>query len=527
MMKAGIKSRMYFMMMKRMLRRCSLPVMLASVMAASGMAQTIAPVPPPAPATPAPATPAPATPAPATPAPATPAPVTPAPVTPAPVTPAPAPVQMTPGPAPLTSLPVPAIPPAVPAMLPPPAAPATRLDRLSPLGTKPDWLKLQAFHQTLTRSEFEAAIRDVYSVGSPFPPPWKLESDGVLIKTGDPVKPEARVAFANRSEAPLPGTRTWRSAAEMPPLKGRPLLSDIHIAIDPGHIGGGYAKMEERMLSFAPGESIQEGDLTLTTAQVLAERLKALGAYVSLVRDRAEPVTPQRPADFMVPARQLLVEAGFPQPTENYNGVTGDAKILTVQWQSEKLFYRVSEIHARGKKVNDTIKPDVVLCLHFNAEAWGDAIAPQFSPMNHMHVLVNGCYSPVELEQQDVRFEMLRRLFSRIHMEELPLAEAVANGMRASTGLPAYVYTTPNARHVGMNSYVYARNLLANRIYDCPVVYLEPYVMNNEETYRRLLRGHFLGRTLIAGRLQSSAIEDYVQGVVKGIVAYYQKNRPL
>ena len=354
-----------------------------------------------------------------------------------------------------------------------------------------------------------------------------MEADGVVIKTGDTVKPEVRIPFATRPESPLPGTRTWRTAAEMPPLKGRPLLSDIHIAIDPGHIGGGYGQMEERHLSFAPGESIQEGDLTLTTAQVLAERLKALGAYVSLVRDRAEPVTQERPADLLVPARQILVDSGFPQPKENYSGVTGDSKILTVQWQSEKLFYRVSEIHARGRKVNTTIKPDVVLCLHFNAESWGDATAPKFSPMNHMHVLVNGCYSPVELEQQDVRYEMFHRLFSRTHQEELPLAEAVANGMRQTTGLPAYVYTTPNARHVGTNSYVFARNLLANRIYDCPVVYLEPYVMNNEETYRRLLRGHFLGRTLISGRLQSSAIEDYVQGVVKGIVTYYQKHRPL
>jgi len=482
------------MMMKRMPRRRLLPVMLASMMVTPGMAQTIAPVRTSA-----------------------------APITPGQAIPGPIPATPSSPPASVPPAPAPSPPPAPPATPPP----ATRLERLSALGTKPDWLKLQSFHQTLTRNEFETALREVYSDGSSLPPPWKVEADGVVIKTGDPVKPEARIAFATRPESPLPGTRTWRTAAEMPPLKGRPLLSDIHIAIDPGHIGGGYAKMEERMLSFAPGESIQEGDLTLTTAQVLAERLKALGAYVSLVRDRAEPVTHERPADLLVPARQILVDSGFPQPQENYSGVTGDSKILTVQWQSEKLFYRVSEIHARGQKVNTTIKPDVVLCLHFNAESWGDATAPQFSPMNHMHVLVNGCYSPVELEQQDVRYEMFHRLFSRTHQEELPLAEAVANGMRQTTGLPAYVYTTPNARHVGTNSYVFARNLLANRIYDCPVVYLEPYVMNNEETYRRLLRGHFLGRTLIAGRLQSSAIEDYVQGVVKGIVTYYQKKRPL
>jgi len=424
-----------------------------------------------------------------------------------------------------TIAPAPAPPASAPLSLAPPPPPP-QLNQLSALGTTPEWLKLQSFHQTMTRAEFEAAVNDIYSDASPLPPPWKLESDGVVVQTGDPAKPEARIAFTQKAQPPLPGTRTWRKASELPPLKGRPILSDVHFAIDPGHIGGAYSPLEERYLSFASGEAIQEGHLTLITAQVLAERLKALGAYVSLVRESLEPVTNMRSIDLIAPARQLLQEAGFPQPQESYSGLTGEAKIITVQWQSEKLFYRVSEIHARAKKVNVTIKPDVVLCLHYNAEAWGDATSPQFSPANHLHVLVNGCYAPVELQQQDVRFEMLHRLFSRIHEEELPLAEAVAGGMSSATALPAYLYTTPNARRVGASPYVYARNLLANRLYQCPVVYLEPYVMNHEETYRRLLNGHFLGRTLIAGRLQSSAIEDYVRGVVNGVVAYYQKHRP-
>jgi len=425
-----------------------------------------------------------------------------------------------------TIAPAPAPPASAPLSLAPPPPPP-QLNQLSALGTTPEWLKLQSFHQTMTRAEFEAAVNDIYSDASPLPPPWKLESDGIVVQTGDPAKPEARIAFSQKAQPPLPGTRTWRKASELPPLKGRPILSDVHFAIDPGHIGGAYSPLEERYLSFASGEAIQEGHLTLITAKVLAERLKALGAYVSLVRESLEPVTNMRSIDLIAPARQLLQEAGFPQPQESYSGLTGEAKIITVQWQSEKLFYRVSEIHARAKKVNVTIKPDVVLCLHYNAEAWGDATSPQFSPANHLHVLVNGCYAPVELQQQDVRFEMLHRLFSRIHEEELPLAEAVAGGMSSATALPAYLYTTPNARRVGASPYVYARNLLANRLYQCPVVYLEPYVMNHEETYRRLLNGHFLGRTLIAGRLQSSAIEDYVRGVVNGVVAYYQKHRPL
>lgn len=470
-------------MMKRMLRGTLSATVSACWMLMPAMAQTIVPVPPP------PTVPSTAT-------------------TPAPVPPA--------APPSLTVAPVPATAP----------VPTSRLDQPSPLGVKPDWAALRGFDQTLSRAEFEAAVKNVYLDTSPFLPPWRTDVDGVSVQTGDPAKPEVRIAFTSRPRAETSVDRTWRRAADLPPLKGRPPLSDLHFAIDAGHIGGAYAVMEERFLSFAPGESIQEGNLTLLTAQVLAERLKALGAYVSLVRERQEPVTPSRPANFLDPARQILTESGFPHAQESYAGLTGDAKIITVQWQSEKLFYRVAEIHARAKKINQTLKPDVVLCLHYNAEAWGDPATPRFSPANHMHVLVNGCYSPNELQHSDVRFEMLYRLFSRMHEEELPLAESVAAGLHVTTGLPAYVYTTPNARHVGSSAFVYARNLLANRTYQCPVIYLEPFVMNHEETYRRLLHGHFVGRTLIAGKLQTSAIEDYVRGVVNGVLAYYQKNRP-
>lgn len=403
--------------------------------------------------------------------------------------------------------------------------PILHFAKLSPLGDSPDWSKLQVFAKTMTRAELEAALKEIYTDNSTLPAAWRIEGNALLIQTGDPASPEVRIDLETISKPPAESTRHWHRVNELQPIKDRPVLSDLHIALDPGHIGGNYGRIEERFLSFQPNEYIQEGDLSLVTAQVLAERLKALGAYVTLVRENHEPVTKERPPALRDAALKLLKEAGFPTPVEGYDGLTGDAKLLTVQWQSEKLFYRVSEIHARGKKVNTQIKPDLVVCLHYNAEAWGNATSPQFSPQNHAHVLVNGCYSPAELEQADVRFEMFQRLFSRIHEEEIPLADSVAEGLLKATNLPPYVYTTPNARRAGANTAVYARNLLANRIYDCPVVYLEPFVMNHEETYRRLLAGHFVGRTLIAGRLQTSAVEDYVRGVVDGLVAYYQKNR--
>lgn len=409
-----------------------------------------------------------------------------------------------------------------PTPTPPPSA---NLASLSAMADAPKWSSLTLRSKTMSKEEFVTALETFYSDGSAFPAPWDVEEKAVIIKTGDPAAPTVRIEFLQPKEKAADLPRFWRRVDELPPLKGRPALSDLHVALDPGHIGGAYAKIEERFLSFAPGESIQEGDLSLLTAQLLKKRLETLGAVVTLVRENSEPVTSFRPADLRLIAQSVLRDAGVPMPVENYDPTSGDAKILTTQWQSEKLFYRVSEIRARAKKVNEKLKPDVVFCLHFNAESWGDAALPQFSPQNHLHVLINGCFSPLELASQDVRYEMIGRVFSKAHTIELPLAEAIADSLASTTGLPPYVYTTTNAKRVGANSYVYARNLLANRLYECPVIYLEPFVMNHQETYQRLLLGHFQGRTLVGGKLRASAISDYVEGVVQGLLKYSQNKR--
>ncbi len=405
------------------------------------------------------------------------------------------------------------------------APPPQRVDMLTPLGKEPAWSDLSAYAGCLTQEEFEQALEQVYLEKNRFPVPWSVSPEAVKIQTGRADVPEQVVPLARRGEAAAKAPRYWRSADELPKLEGRAPLSDLHIALDPGHIGGSYAVMEERHLSFNPGEAIQEGDLTLLTARVLEERLKAQGARVTLVRKETRPVTKQTPATLRHVALDILRQGGFQSPKESYAGLRGDERLLTVQWQSEKLFYRVAEIQARAALVNGKIKPDLVLCLHFNAEPWGPGPMPQGSPENHLHLLVNGCYSPAELAQQDTRFEMMRRLLAGVHREEIALAVPVAAAMAKATGLPPYTYRTPVAKPVGGSPYVYARNLLANRLYQCPVLYLEPYVMNHRPTYQRLLRGHWLGQTLIDGTLQTSAIEDYVSGVVQGLLDYYQSRR--
>jgi N-acetylmuramoyl-L-alanine amidase len=408
----------------------------------------------------------------------------------------------------------------------PPSEVQERLDERSQLAPAVEWSKLEELSHSLTEEEFHKVYADFYAADKVLPPPWEVTAEQLAVKTGTTAEPVVNIKFRTAGDPLAQSERYWRTPAELPALEGKPVLTGLRIALDAGHIGGEYAVMEERQLSLQPGQTVREGECTLLVAKLLKTKLEALGAEVYLVRGENAPVTTARPADLRAEAVKLLSNSGITSPQDSYAGLTADAKVTTVQWQAEKLFYRVSEIRARAGKVNQQYKPDVVLCLHLNAEPWGDGAEPQPSPNNHLHLLINGCYAPYELMLQDERYEMLQRLFQRIHEEELPLAESLAQSMAKHTGLPAFDYRVPGqARRVGSTGYVWARNLLANRLYQCPVIYLEPYVMNHAETFARLVLGHYRGKTLVGGKLQRSIYEDYVSGVVEGLVNYYGEKR--
>jgi hypothetical protein len=67
---------------------------------------------------------------------------------------------------------------------------------------------------------------------------------------------------------------------------------------------------------------------------------------------------------------------------------------------------------------------------------------------------------------------------------------------------------------------------MATRLYRCPTVYLEPYVMNSQLIYDRLQAGDYQGERTIEGEKRPSIYREYVEGVVEGLVAYFKKTRP-
>jgi N-acetylmuramoyl-L-alanine amidase len=385
-------------------------------------------------------------------------------------------------------------------------------DGVSVLAPSPAWGELNAYQNTITREEFASELEGVYSQG----PAWKtavmVNDDHAIIRTAEQ---PFRLDFAGQANSEPP-QRFWRAASQMPLAEGdaaaRP-LEGVKIAIDPGHLGGQWARMEERWYQMGGGGTeVKEGELTLAVAKLLKPALEGLGAEVTLVRDSHEPVTKKRPGDFTELATQELAAT---------QQAPGDAAK-----RSEIMFYRWSEIRARADLINEKIRPDLVLCLHFNAESWGDPNNPQLTPVNHLHLLINGTYSNAEFNLHDQRLDLMKRLLQRIHPEELALSSAVADSMADATGLPAFRYTKPSAKTVSDKPFVYARNLMANRIYFCPIVFLEPYVMNNEEVYKRIGAGDYEGLREVAGKLRKSLFREYADGVAAGLASYYRAARP-
>src|SRR5512132_94 len=120
--------------------------------------------------------------------------------------------------------------------------------------------------------------------------------------------------FADGMEKRKLVPRLWRPAESLSQTKREKPLAGLKIALDPGHLGGNWAKVEERWFQVGDSLPVQEGDLTLRVARVLALRLRDLGAKVSFVRSTDEPTTGKRPDDFRELARKILIRNGVPQP---------------------------------------------------------------------------------------------------------------------------------------------------------------------------------------------------------------------
>ena len=400
-------------------------------------------------------------------------------------------------------------------------ATAQASDRVSVLAPKPDWSQLERFQKTITRDDFLRLLNSVYAPDGAWKPFIDVGQQAAVVhEAGQAGHPEFRLEFARNSAAAAPLPRYWAAPGSKSAVPGKP-LAGYTIAIDPGHLGGPWAKMEERWFQIGSSKPVTEGDMTLAVARLLASRLENKGATAVFVRGSTDPVTNERPHSLRSAALAELRREGVAHPRENYSGPNDPSKTNSIAWQSELLFYRVSEIRHRAELVNRRLKPDLVVCLHFNAEDWGNPASPQLTDRNHLHLLVSGNCHTGELAFEDIRHNMLLKLLNRAARDEVPLSGAVAASLASASGLPPFEYHGAKARKVSQSPYVWARNLLANRLYQCPVVYCEPYVMNSKAVFDRVQTGDYEGTRSVDGTPRKSIYREYADAVAEGISQYY------
>ena len=378
---------------------------------------------------------------------------------------------------------------------------------LSPLAPQPDWKDLSRYSGTITAAEFERLLRQVYVPDGSWRQWISLTPSQAMITPHAGATPII-LPLAPPGSAAKITPRFWKERGQRSPQPCKP-LAGLRIAIDPGHLGGNFARMEARWFQIGHSRPVEEGEMTLIVAKILKKKLEAMGAEVWLTRSKNGATTSLRPDKLKKAAAGSLKEQGAPLSSTR------------LEFEAERLFYRVGEIHNRARLVNSVIRPDLVVCLHFNAEEWGNPARPTLTDKNHLHLLLSGDMSGNELLHEDERYTMLVKLLGGTHNEELGASESVARSLATATGLPPFIYHSTNAIPASSNPYLWVRNLLANRLFECPVVYCEPYVMNSKPVFNRVQLGDYEGRRNVGGLSLPSIYREYADAVAQGLADYY------
>jgi N-acetylmuramoyl-L-alanine amidase len=370
--------------------------------------------------------------------------------------------------------------------------------KLTDLADPPNWSRLDSFQKSISKQEFLRQLNEVYCPRKSWWSPWiEIEENRARIRKKAGSDDWYDLQFLESNETSNFSLSRFQ-------------LSGSKILIDPGHIGGDFSEMEGRHFAIGDDEPVKEGDLALSVALKLKSELQKKGAIVSLSREQNKPVSQKRPQDF-----KELAQTWFSR-MEWLQKLSEEERSKRIQKRQELYFYRVSEIMVRSEIIRKS-QPDLVLCIHLNAAPWPDPDNKSLVTRNDYHVLVNGCYMGGEVAYDNQRFEMIWRVVNRWAGKERLIAEHMSQAFAQETGLPAFAYKGPNALKIGEVEGVWARNLLANRIYEAPVVFLEPYIANSEEVYQRIQMVDSVDEDINKNQKGRSIVKEYVDAVLLGL----------
>jgi len=382
----------------------------------------------------------------------------------------------------------------------------------SPVSEEPEWRLLDSGQGRFTRQEFENRLGKIFDPTGAMQPYLLFDDGGVtLFRDKARTRPLYRLTFVPEG-----------GAGEVnPPLLGggdpaRPLAGKV-ICLDPGHIGGDWADIEERTFRIGNDAPVVEGELNLRTSRRLAQTLEASGAKVVWTHDGFEPTTTLRPADLYPEAISYLLQGSLGARLPKYS-----ANRL-IRWNAELLFYRSAEIQARARRVNEELRPDLTLCIHYNAAPWPGGRV-RLTSANGLVVFAHGSYTAEELAFDDQKFHLLRKLLENSTPVELGVGQAIGEQFQKQWGFRPENYEGSGYSHAsGAGPYVWYRNLIANRMFDGPVVFVEGPYMNDRNIYPWIQAGEYEGVRVFAGKGRGNLFREYANQVAAGVIDYFRR----
>lgn len=284
-------------------------------------------------------------------------------------------------------------------------------------------------------------------------------------------------------------------------------LVGAKIALDPGHFGGPFAKLEQRFIEIedkVQGSSFlfNEGDLTLFTALYLKELLEQRGAIVFLTRSQEGQGAVEY--DFHQWLKQTYKETP-PQQTH--------ARIFRES-------YNPIDMRERAKKIN-AFNPDLTVIIHYNAHEVEEGT--QVTDKNYNMVFLPGSFCGKELTDVQSRYEFMRLLVTEDLEQSEKFCRIAIEKMNQTLGVPS-VTEEDGAHYLKRSSLkiadgVYARNLCLTRLIHSPLCYGESLVQNNKEECIRLAQKD--GQ--IGAKKISNRIKLVSQAYLQAIEEYFQK----
>lgn len=318
------------------------------------------------------------------------------------------------------------------------------------------------------------------------------------------------------------------------PLKG------WKIAVDPGHIEQTMemAQIEAKFIKMKASDatglvpiSFNEANLTLATANLLAEKLKKAGAEIMITRPQAgigllgisfeEWYAKRRFSDLAAEMRAGRIDSSFMTKYFFDNDAT------KTDWYGR--LYVPIDLRLRADKIN-AFSPDISVIIHYNVHGpnWEMRDAEnnmQPTDKNYTMSFVAGSFKAYELSRQEDRMAFLRLLLSEDITKSIELSDKITSSFVKTLSIPA-VTVADNLGYLNKSCIltekegVYARNLGLTRNIKGVLCYGESLCQDN------ISEAAWLNQRLIqAGDMKtSSRVRMVADAYYEGILNYVKNN---